>query len=361
MDTRRSMRLARLAIKTDKSAGVTKEATNLRQQLDELASQPAAADVQMSVARALEAFRSSVDQAIVTLSPEELAQIAEVAGEQQFSPVHYTGVEQELRDNPATPATARDLLVGFMGARDVAFANLRQFLSTAEALGWDDEEQTEWPAEIGFKIPRQLFENRFDGLLGELRYLRRLLSHVSEAHGQSVEDVKLSGLSTTDPVIVLGVCYLIAKELGGLTAWALAQWKTVEEIRKLRADAGKLKSFSDEEIEKIFGDKIRAEIELGIAKESARLVEAIKPAARKNELGNALSIDLKEFLGRIERGLTVEVRLISASDDAESENDDDEATDKTAEASELRAIAALLKFPPPSDNPVLQISHLSPE
>lgn len=360
MDIQRAIRLARLAETTDATAEVSKSATDLRHRLDELAGNPSDTNFQTNAAHAVDRLKGAFETALLGLSPEEVEQIAVVAGAPLFTPSFVDEVELELRDSPATPATARDRLVALLGAREGAFANLRQFLTTAEALGWDGEELTEWTAEVGFKIPRALFDNRFDGLLGELRYLRRLLSHISEAHGESVQDIRLSGLSTTDPLIVLGVSYVLAKEIGGLTAWALAQWKTVEEIRKLRADATKLPHFGEEEIEAFFGSKLRKQLDEGIKEEVARQVIAVRPAARKNELKNALTIDLREFLARIERGLTVEVRLLNEAG-VETNEDDEVGGEGNEGAAEFRSIAAGLKFSPPTDLPLLQIVHLPPE
>ena len=141
--------------------------------------------------------------------------------------------------------------------------------------------------------------------------------------------------------------------------WALAQWKTVEEIRKLRAEATALPHFDEAEIEAFFGSKLRNQIEEGIKEEVARQVIAVKPAARKNEMKNALTMDLREFLGRIERGLTVEVRLLAeAGADAEDECGSGATPE---EAAEIRSIAAGLKFSPPSTLPLLQINHSPPE
>ena len=174
-----------------------------------------------------------------------------------FSSNSVERIEGSLRENPAAPATAVTEQQTISAARDQAFGHLRQFLNTAEALGWAAAETHPWEAEVGFLIPRSLFENEFDGLLSELRYLRRFLAHLSELQGGSMSDVKLSGLSTTDPLFLLGVGYWLAKEVGSLTAWGLDQWKKVEDIRKIRAETAKLKAFTADDVETIFGSKIR--------------------------------------------------------------------------------------------------------
>lgn len=356
MDVGRIINLAQAALEVDSNAAVTQSLATVGQRLNDLASSPADQPVQLSVTQALANLRSATLAAQRYFSPDELEQLVELTKVPLFSSDALDRIENVLRENPAAPAAALTELNSVSAARDQAFSHLRQFLVTSEALGWSVPEECPWEAEVGFLIPRSLFENEFDGLLGELRYLRRFLAHLSELNDTSMADVKLSSLSTTDPWFVLGVGSVLAIKVGVLTAWGLDQWKKVEEIRKIRAETAKLASFSAEEVEAIFGNKIREEIERGIEAKTVELVAGVKPKGRQNELSNALRKDLSEFLGRLERGLRVEVRLIGGSDAQDADEGSEEAAEDT-----LRTLSSSLVFPQPSQNPVLQITHLPPE
>lgn len=283
MDIARIIELARLATEIDESAKVTQVASELNQHLSQLASNPADQGAQTSVARSMQSLKDSLEQAHFHLSPDETELIGELAGAPIFENYLVTSVEKSLQENPATPAIARDLLMTLTQERDQAFAHFRQFISTSNSLGWDIREIEEWEAEVGFQIPREIFQNEFDGLIGEFRFIRRFLAHLSEVSGSSMSDVKLARLSTTDPLVLLGVGFVVARQVGTITKWALDQWKTVEEIRKIRAETTKLKSFSAEEVDKIFGDKIREELKLGVEEQVKLLTANVKPAARRNE------------------------------------------------------------------------------
>jgi hypothetical protein len=102
-------------------------------------------------------------------------------------------------------------------------------------------------------------------------------------------------------------------------------------------------------VESIFGNKIRAEIDTAIAAKAKELAAGVKDKGRKNELENSFSMHLKEFMGRIERGMTVEIRLLCAPQEDEAEAD--------KAAAEFEEVAASLTFPPPSSDPVLQITQ----
>lgn len=350
MDIGRVLRLINIAQEIDSSAGVAVAGQQLIARLNDLVSYPAQSDQQLLTVEALDKFRESLASARAMLTPEELDQIDELAGGPIFSPNLADDTEEALLKNAATPAVARDYVSTKLGERDVQLANFRQILSTASALAWNKEELKSWEAEIGFKIPRHIFDNQFDRLIGELKFLRRFLADISEIGDKSIADIQLASLSTTDPIIAVGVGIYLAREVGKLITWALDRWKTVEEIRQLRDQSSKVPSFTEQEIEAFFGDKIKREIQTSVDAKVEELAASVADPGRRNELSNALNRHLNELLGRIERGMTVEVRFIGHH----AEGAIDEATAE-AEA-DIGRIASGLKFPPPSPNPILQIT-----
>src|SRR3546814_17998548 len=85
----------------------------------------------------------------------------------------------------------------------------------------------------------------------------------------------------------------------------------VEEIRKLRAETSKHKSFTEEEIEGFFGEKIRKTIDDNV---SAKVTELLGPAdgraGRREEQRTDLTWTLEYILSRVSRGMTVDIRII---------------------------------------------------
>lgn len=351
MDLTRATRLMSRLIEVDQSVGVSRNISNLRQRMDQLISNPTDPATQTGVVEATRELRQALAVATELFSPEELANASELVRLAVFDPGIVNEFEKSLAANVATPAAARDLIAAVERDRSAKLELMHSVTSAASDLGWaSDEANADWDAEVGFKIPREIFSNEFDRLIGEFRFLKRFLSNVAEVEGQSISDVQLASLSTTDPLVVLGVAVVIAERVGKIAKWGLDCWKTVEEIRKLREETRKLKSFTDEEVESIFGDKIRAEIDTAIELKSKELTAGVKDKGRRNELENSFSMYLKEFLGRIERGMTVEIRLLaSPPDDVEAED--------AATAAEFAEVAASLAFPPASPDPVLQITQ----
>lgn len=350
MDISRAIRLMSHLREVDQSESVSRLLTDLRQRMDQLVSSPTDSGTQTSVVEASRKLRQAIAAAISRFSPEELSNAHELATFDLFAPEIVAKFEQTLTENPATPAVARDVVANAEAERAKVLGLMQDVISAGGDLGWGDyEEAADWEAEVGFKIPREIFSNEFDRLIGEFRFLRRFLSNVAEIEDQSLSDVKLASLSTTDPLIILGVAVVVAERIGKITKWALECWKTVEEIRKIREETRKLKSFSPDEVEAIFGDKIRAEVQASIDQKAKEIAASVADAGRRNELENSFAIHLKEFLGRIERGMTVEIRLLTAP--VEHEADDNQ------EVEDFDDVVASLKFPPPSPNPVLQITQ----
>jgi hypothetical protein len=75
--------------------------------------------------------------------------------------------------------------------------------------------------------------------------------------------------------------------------------------------------------------------------------------ARKNELSNSLSLTLEQLLQRVERGMTVEIRLLPP---AKPQVDDEQTARKEQAFSEATAIAKDLEFPQLHGSPALQLT-----
>ena len=60
-------------------------------------------------------------------------------------------------------------------------------------------------AEIGFRLPRQLFEDNLDGLIGELPEIRFIVRAFSEASTGSAEPIIVKQIPTTEPIFFFGM------------------------------------------------------------------------------------------------------------------------------------------------------------
>jgi hypothetical protein len=91
---------------------------------------------------------------------------------------------------------------------------------------------------------------------------------------------------------------------------ALGVWLLVEQIRKVRAETAQLPAFTENDVEKIFGTKIRETINKAVEEKVDELINNGKAKkARHGELKGQLKWALDSLLAKMERGLTIELRL----------------------------------------------------
>jgi hypothetical protein len=139
---------------------------------------------------------------------------------------------------------------------------------------------------------------------------------------------------------------------------ALGVWLLVEQIRKVRAETAQLPAFTENDVEKIFGTKIRETINKAVEEKVDELINNGKAKkARHGELKGQLKWALDSLLAKMERGLTIELRLAPPQVE---ETEDGEVPDE-AEFNDfifLQDIQQQLVFPERSENPVLSIPEL---
>jgi hypothetical protein len=203
-------------------------------------------------------------------------------------------------------------------------------------------------AEIGILLPRELFQNHLRELIDELRTLNRVIRAFSEVATGAPEPIEVHQISTSDPVFFFGISATTIAFFGKAVRWALNTWKQVEEIKKVRADAQRIRAFTDKEMKDIFDTKIDESIKNAIETHVKELLPPDKSEPRHHELRNDLVWALDSILTRVERGMTVEIRFLppAATADAEAK------TVASADFETLAQIAPELKFPPPEGAPV---------
>lgn len=133
----------------------------------------------------------------------------------------------------------------------------------------------------------------------------------------------------------------------------------VEQIRKVRAETANIKAFTKDEIEDFFGEKIKKQIDESISEKLEELLANYEGKVdRKNELHVAAKKALQSLFSRIERGMIVEIRLLAETTPEYQDDDGDSDSSETNLAGRVKAANAALMFPPPSDNPILEIPLL---
>lgn len=274
-----------------------------------------------------------------------------------FGSAMLARVKQAIADNAMTPAVAQQEAERLAGERAQLIKSLETLKQSMEALGFEEDELEQGEAEVGFQIPREIFDNELEGFSQELHQLRLIIRAFSEAAGNPGERIELRQISTSDPLVFVLLAYGTVKLIGGAVSWCLDQWKKGEEIRVLRNNTANLAGVPEaQQLVDQFDTLIRGTIKASVREESERLArDSHADEPRKNELANHLEVALEGLLARIERGMTVELRFLPPpSVEAETEEGDEAA----AEFQEMKDLQQRLVFPEPARDPLLQLTTL---
>lgn len=349
MNLEGALGLVKRALELEASEGIQTKLEAVRNRLDNMISAPAEPTYQTAFVAELNDLHAALRHVANVLTPAQQERLSLIARGEDFSVAMADEIQKLVQENAATLAVARERVQEIATTRANLLVHFKATADASDFLGWDEvNEPHEMPAEVGFLVPRAIFGNEFSGLIQEFGFIKRFVALLAEASGEADTRLELVSLSTTDPMVVIGVATGIATAIGGAATWALSSWKTVEEIREIRARTRQLASFSEDEVERIFGDKIRQEISAKIDEEALRLIGGMRADGRRNEVKNGLELHLREFLARVERGMTVEIKLIAGAEKEVEELDEASAT--------VSAYAHSLRFPAPTGEPVLSLS-----
>ena len=362
MDAANLRSLLEKALKLDTKLEIQPSLEATHSAVSNLASSPQDDSYQTAFASAFKALKLQIAKAEREFSPGEFDRLAEINSDAEFSKKLVLKIENIVNENPASPAVIRDEMADIISNRKTFIETTSELVSSLNYFGIEEFQNSIERGQIGFKIPRTIFDNNLNGLISELNFLRRFVRLVSEGVGESPDDIEVGSISTSDPLFWFEVAYVVAVHVGVVGNWALDTWKKVEEIRLLRAQTAAIPAFSPEEADQMFSPKIQHQIDLAIAEQVAKLSGLIADEGRRNEIENGFRPMLKDFLARVERGMTVEVRYLPPP--IENENAPENVTFKQEVESKklkMKEISSSLVFHRPAGDPVLQLTAANDE
>ena len=288
--------------------------------------------------------------------PAEIKRFEEIDARPFFVDDIPGDIARRVAENPATPAVVQQYVGDLVTRRQDFLNTLAELRERFDRLGITASRLEPGEAEVGFTIPRQLFEGNLDGLIGELREIRFIIRAFSEAATGSVEPIVVKQISTTDPLFFFGVSVSAIVAIGKAVHWVLDTWKKVEDIRQVRAQTRKLNIEGDKAILDMFDLSITKTIDAAV---EAKVKELVPPTdgkdGRARELDTHLNRALHSLFARIERGMTVEIRFLLPPVRSEAVGLEAPGETTAAPFAQLAEISSQLVFPPPAAEPVLAL------
>jgi hypothetical protein len=359
MNTSRLREILDLLLAKEKQYGIQRKLNDLNSHLTNLAANPQQTDLQTQYASSFEALRKAMNDMAASFQPAQVRLLKEIGAEEYFSADIAADISRWIQENPISPAVTQQKVAELVTKRNSFLEDITQVRDRLKKLGVEPATLPPGETEIGFLIPRDLFHNRLDELIKELSVLNRVIRIFAEISTGSTPPIEVRQISTTDPLFFFGIDPVTAAAIGMVVAWALSQWKKVEEIRKLRSDTKRNTSFTDAEVKNFFDTKIESTIEAAVAEKITELLgEEKKAPGRANERYKALEWALESVLARVERGMTVEIRFVPPP--AQGADEKGVVQPEPKEFAVLKETIPQLVFPPMDKVPVLELPPPEP-
>ena len=258
-------------------------------------------DPQTQYASQFAALRTNAGAMLAAFTPAEMELLEEIGATRYFATDPTVEIASVSQQNAVTPAVVLAKLQEILGHRNRYIEHLKQLQAQLDALGIKANNVAPGTAELGILLPRPLFGNELAGLVSELSVLSRILRIFAEVVTGKYEPVEVRQISTTDPLFGLGMSVAVVVAVGKAVTWALATWKTVEEIRKLRNETQKNPAFSEKEIKSFFDSKIEKAIEDAIKHKAAEIAPP-NGEGRGHELLTGMEWALRSILNSCRTG-----------------------------------------------------------
>lgn len=353
MNTERLLQLADLLVQANTAHNIQGVLDDLRNQLDQLAANPGQPAYHTSVFNALNALTDNVRAFEEKLTPADLEAIGEMSALPYFSSSLPLGIQSLMASAGVVPGVVRDRVVQLQAERVEFLSRLEELRRSLRALGVAGLPQPPG-VEAGFHIPRALFNNTLDGLGKEFEQITKIIAVFAELATGSVEPLEVRQISTTDPLVIVGLVTPAAIAFSKAVDWVLETINKVLELKELY-NKNKSAGVPDVVLEGMKGH-IADTVEKALADHGKALVESypIEDQARKNELDNHVSWAMSQLFAKVEQGMTVELRLLPPPPTEGETPQDAEVRAQTY--ADLAAIAKRLDFPKLSGEPLLALN-----
>lgn len=337
MNVERLYEIVSFLRRKDSELSLQTRLTNFNNQLAALVNQPQNQSQQTAVSSSLNEMTVAFDDFDSQIAPPQRALIEEMNGAAFFSASLARNIATRIIENSMTPVVVSTEVSTLTTERQAYLSRLTEVEAGLEALGVKATETSPGEAELGVLVPRNLFDNHLGHLAQELATINRIIRAFLEVTTGSGQEVEVRQISTSDPTFFLGIPVVTLLQIGVATDYLIKKWKEIEEIRKLRAETLKLQI---EAALPAYDAKIDAIMKTGIQEIKADLIKTYEgETGRRHELEASLQWALESLAARIERGLTIEIRVLAPP----TQNDGEDPTIQAKTYDDLQTVGRSLQ------------------
>jgi hypothetical protein len=233
MNAERLQSIIEFLLKAEEATKIKDRLSALRTHLTNLSSNPADVDSQRQTVESLNALATTVNTFVAVLSPAQKANIRSVKGHEYFSNEMVADIKASLEKSSMTPGVVLQQVQKLFKDRQKYLETLRDAQESLNRLGIALEPLSPGEAEIGFLIPRSLFDNNLGEFQDELKTLNGIIRTFYEISNITPEPIELRQLSSSDLIVVVAMRLGVIITLGNAIKWCSDTIKATMDIKKL--------------------------------------------------------------------------------------------------------------------------------
>lgn len=340
-----------------KEANVRQHISTIMQGLNNQISQPNPAHLEQ-VSKELKALKSSIAESHLIRIPQtwnsviEDIDMADLIGFGIYDQVNNSIKESQ----PLLTDAVKNIQLLLTRIKKIENA-FEQLNTSFETLGIEGNLLEEGEAELSVLLPREIFSNDFEKFLNEGKIVDRLVKTISEIEVGKPEVATVKQLSTSDPLILLGLSAVTLLPILKCIETIIDIYQKIQNIRKAKEQAivAELSRSVIAAIEKEEKNTITLEIKKFC--ESFVTKQKVKDNGRRQELLTMLEKTLTQLSARIDRGMRIEgnaeENLI-----VEEDEDEDEARERESLNATINKIiesSEKIRYFEPAKSPILEL------
>lgn len=326
--------------------------------LSNLANSPQDQNHQKALSDAQLRIKESFDSLDRFFDASDRDKLDEIGASYFFSPDLLAELKEKIQQNPMSPSVVHQYLQEILQERSRLLENLKSLKRNLSDLHFSVPDLDAEQVQLGFRLPRAMFGNNFDGFIKELGTLKFVVNSFSIIIVGETTEIELGQISTSNPLVFLGVKGQIAFAVAASVTWGLDTWQRIEEIRIFRKDAAAVEALEPltENIDQIIAVQVENSIE-------KRLDELEKTHTIDVEQRASLRKAHRIILERLEQGMNLEIRMLEPElPDVETDDDDEEVSiseypEELKTSMGISSIRKELKFPKATGKPLLKLSY----
>lgn len=312
------------------STGLVEKFAAVVAMLQNVVSQPQQPNHQQKLAKCLEAFYKELsDFPTDAFSPAWRQALDEIGGTDIIGERLEQRIRGILERNQITPASALKQIQEILQQLQQFKVALDAITQGFKELNIGAEELAAGECELGVLVPREAVHNNIQEFGKELQDLNFIFGTFSELASGERETFKIKTISSSDFMVFLAAIPPVAACIACAAERIVNLYKTLLEIKKLKADL-KNQGLSDDEMTGIT-EHANTVMSKGIEEIVDEIMDEYyngSDNSRKNELSNSIRISLNKLANRIDQGFNIEVRA-EPPEELEENMDDNEEQEVT--------------------------------